>query len=346
MRNIFGDDAIRIGESILRDLERHAVLVLVIPVLVGVPLESHLIHNRSISNPSDISNINIWVILWLYKIFRSPRAFDLLGPWVYTLLIMTDPEVSIIIPHYQTQSLAQLCLRSIRRYTTRTPYEVIVVDNGSSDGASLEYLRSVKWIKLIERTEGISDIPGEAHKEALDEGIDAARGKFLLSFHTDTIPIRDRWLAWLVGKIDADEKIGAVGTYKLEHKKLLKRIEHWFKDVMRRDEVPRLQRPCIRSHCAMYRRGVMEELGLKFINETTVTGQGVHWAIEDGGYKSQMLSVSEMLRYVVHLNHGTMVLLPQLGARKSTIRKGHGRIDKFLNRKEVREILQNDSLDG
>ncbi|MDP6045125.1 MAG: glycosyltransferase family 2 protein [Phycisphaerae bacterium] len=258
---------------------------------------------------------------------------------------MPEPLVSIIIPHYQTESLARLCLRSIRRYTTKTPYEVIVVDNGSSDGGSLEYLHSVKWIKLIERTEGISDIPGDAHKEALDAGIDAASGQFLLSFHTDTIPITDGWLAWLVDKMEADKRIGAAGTYKLEYKKLLKRIEHWFKDLMRRGEPPRLERPCIRSHCAIYRRSVMEELDLKFINETTVTGQGVHWAIEDGGYKSQMLSVNEMLRYVVHLNHGTMVLLPELGARKSTIRKGHGRIDKFLNRKEVREILLDESLD-
>jgi glycosyltransferase involved in cell wall biosynthesis len=258
---------------------------------------------------------------------------------------MSEPVVSIIIPHYQTESLARLCLRSIRRYTTQTPYEVIVVDNGSSDGASLEYLRSVKWIKLIERTEGISDIPGEAHKEALDAGIDASAGEFLLSFHTDTIPITDGWLAWLVGKINADARIGAVGTYKLEHKKPLKRLEHWFKAMMQRGDIPREEKPCIRSHCALYRRSVMEALDLKFINETTVTGQGVHWAIEDGGHESRMLSVSEMLRYVVHLNHGTMVLLPELGARKSTIRKGHGRIDRFLNRKEVREILQDDSLD-
>jgi len=259
---------------------------------------------------------------------------------------MTEPVVSIIIPHYQTQSLARLCLRSIRRYTTKTPYEVIVVDNGSSDGGSLEYLRGVKWIKLIERTEGISDIPGEAHKEALDAGIDASSGKFLLSFHTDTIPIADGWLAWMVSKMQADERIGAAGTYKLERKKLLKRLEHWLKALVQRGEIPRADKPCIRSHCALYRRSVMEELDLKFINETTVTGQGVHWAIEDGGYKSQMLSVSEMLRYVVHLNHGTMVLIPQLGARKSTIRKGHGRIDRFLDRKEVREILHDNSLDS
>ena len=275
----------------------------------------------------------------------STRAFDLPGAWVYTLSIMTEPVVSIIIPHYQTQSLARLCLRSIRRYTTRTPYEVIVVDNGSSDGGSLEYLRSVKWIKLIERTEGISDIPGEAHKEALDAGIAAAAGEFLLSFHTDTIPIADGWLAWMVGKMEADKRIGAAGTYKLERKKLLKRMEHWFKAMMRRGEIPRLERPCIRSHCAMYRRGVMEELDLKFINETTVTGQGMHWAIEDGGYQSLLLNVGEMLRYVIHLNHGTMVLLPELGARKSTIRKGHGRMRRFLDRPEVREILHDDSLD-
>ena len=258
---------------------------------------------------------------------------------------MSEPLVSIIIPHYQTESLAKLCLRSIRRYTTRTPYEVIVVDNKSSDGGSLEYLRSVKWIRLIERTDDVSNLPGNAHKEALDAGIEASCGKYLLSFHTDTIPIAEGWLAWLVGKMEADPRIAAAGTYKLEHKKLLKRLEHWFKAKMQRGDVPREDKPVIRSHCALYRRGVMEELGLNFINEGTVTGQGVHWAIEDGGYEAKMLSVSEMLRYVVHLNHGTMVLLPELGARRRTIRKGHSRIDRFLNRGEVREILQDESLD-
>ncbi len=274
-----------------------------------------------------------------------PRGFDVRKAKRYTLATMPEPLVSIIIPHYQTESLARLCLRSIRRYTTKTPHEVIVIDNGSSDGGSLEYLRSVKWIKLIERTEGISDLPGNAHKEALDAGIAASSGEFLLSFHTDTIPITEGWLAWLVGKMQADPQIAAAGTYKLEHKKLLKRLEHWFKAKMQRGEIPREDKHVIRSHCALYRRSVMEELGLDFISEGTVTGQGVHWAIEDGGYIAKMLSVSEMLRYVVHLNHGTMVLLPELGARKSTIRKGHSRIDKFLNRKEVHDILQDDSLD-
>jgi len=258
---------------------------------------------------------------------------------------MDQPAVSIIIPHYQTEMLSQLSLRSIRRYTTRTPYEVIVVDNGSADGRSLEYLRGVKWIKLIERTESISGIPGEAHKEALDAGVAASDAPYILSFHTDTIPICEGWLAWLVERINAGERIAAVGTYKLERTKPLKRIEHWVKSLAHRGGLPPAKRPYIRSHCALYRRSVMDELGLRFVDETTATGQGVHLALEAAGYQAVLLSIPEMLKRVVHLNHGTMVLIPELGARKRTIRKGRGRIDRFLGRTDVREIFHDETLD-
>ena len=59
------------------------------------------------------------------------------------------PTVSICIPHYQVQDLMRLCLRALRRYTDGPPYEVIVVDNGSTD-SSLDWLRSVGWITLVE----------------------------------------------------------------------------------------------------------------------------------------------------------------------------------------------------
>ena len=56
---------------------------------------------------------------------------------------------TICIINYKTELLTKLCLRSIRKFT-RTPYQVIVVDNNSCD-ESLTYLRQVKWIHLIER---------------------------------------------------------------------------------------------------------------------------------------------------------------------------------------------------
>ena len=57
---------------------------------------------------------------------------------------MTEPLVSIVVPHYQTPELAKLCLRSIRKFTAGIPCEVIVVDNASRDGTALEYLRQVE----------------------------------------------------------------------------------------------------------------------------------------------------------------------------------------------------------
>ncbi len=145
---------------------------------------------------------------------------------------MTVPLVSIVIPHYQTESLARLCLRSVRRHTADVPYEAIVVDNGSQDDESLDYLRGVKWIRLIERTDGIDADPVVAHKQALDIGIAAAEGTYVLSYHTDTIAIRDDWLAWLVRQISQSERIAAVGTYKLERKPL-QAAERWLRRAFR-----------------------------------------------------------------------------------------------------------------
>src|SRR5687768_671659 len=63
---------------------------------------------------------------------------------------MSGPLVSIVMPHWQVKPFVTLCLRSIRKYTRDVPYEVIVVDNGSKD-ESLDYLRGLPWIRLIER---------------------------------------------------------------------------------------------------------------------------------------------------------------------------------------------------
>ena len=59
-----------------------------------------------------------------------------------------DRAVTILIPHFQTLELIRLCLRSIRMMTGGE-YRVVVLDNGSQD-ASLDYLRSVPWIELVE----------------------------------------------------------------------------------------------------------------------------------------------------------------------------------------------------
>ncbi len=45
------------------------------------------------------------------------------------------PDVSIIIPVFNKLSLTTACLESIRREGSAASYEIVVVDNGSTDGS-------------------------------------------------------------------------------------------------------------------------------------------------------------------------------------------------------------------
>lgn len=251
--------------------------------------------------------------------------------------------VSIIIPHYKTEILAKLCLRSIRRYTKKPLCEVIVVDNASSGDPSLDYLRRLKWIRLIERDpDRIS--PSDAHKQAVDIGIAEARFPYILSFHTDSIPIHEDWLGYLVGVLQKED-LSAVGSYKLELKSPWQTLLKKAKGLVQRSigAAPD-NSPYVRSHCALYRRDILQKLGLRFLSDDTA-GRNIHWGLVHAGYKVKILPSEELLRYLVHLNHGTMVLRPELGARKKTIRRGLSRIESFLAQPRIRRIYDDASLD-
>ncbi len=251
-----------------------------------------------------------------------------------------EPLVSIIMPHFETADLARLCLRSIRKYTTQIPYEVVVIDNNSQDAESLVYLRSVDWIRLIERKENVGRV-AKGHREAVDMGIEATTAPLILTIHTDTIPIRDDWLEWHVDQM-ADPHVAAVGTYKLELKSSMRR---WLKLFEFRRGSQNGQH-YIRSHCAMYRRRTLDALRLRYNDPAgDSTGKQIHSTLEENGYEARLLDVEEALQRVVHLNHATMALRPELGAGQRCIRQGLSRIHRFLAQPKIQAILNDESLD-
>ena len=79
-------------------------------------------------------------------------------------------STTICIVNYKTEELTRLCLRSIKKFT-KSPYKVVVVDNDSGD-SSLEYLRSLDWITLIERPGEVVKSGSWAHGTALDKGLE------------------------------------------------------------------------------------------------------------------------------------------------------------------------------
>jgi GT2 family glycosyltransferase len=105
-------------------------------------------------------------------------------------------KATICIVNYKTLEFTRLCLRSIRKFT-HYPYEVIVVDNNSQD-KSLEYLKRIKWIRLIER-DSCGDIGGGySHGAGLQLGFENCNTGFFVSMHSDTFVIKDNWLTELI----------------------------------------------------------------------------------------------------------------------------------------------------
>lgn len=111
--------------------------------------------------------------------------------------------LSIIIVNYNARDLIRECLHSIYA-GTHIPFEIIIVDNISSDG-SVEMLgKEFPSIKLIKNTENVG------FARANNQGIKASGGDLILLLNPDTKIIGSA-LDRLANFLDADIKAGAAG---------------------------------------------------------------------------------------------------------------------------------------
>ncbi len=89
-------------------------------------------------------------------------------------------DVSIVIVSFNAKDLTQKCLESIFKFTEDVNFEVIVVDNASTDGV-VEMLRKFgDKIKLIESKENLGFAKGN------NLGISKASGKYIFLLNPDT----------------------------------------------------------------------------------------------------------------------------------------------------------------
>src|SRR3989344_2440298 len=94
---------------------------------------------------------------------------------------MREPVISVIIPSYNRKSIVVEAIRSVFKQEPRN-YEVIVVDDGSSDGTE-DYLKSLDLpIKIIRKENG-------GVSSARNAGIKVAQGKYVAFLDSD-----DLWL--------------------------------------------------------------------------------------------------------------------------------------------------------
>jgi GT2 family glycosyltransferase/SAM-dependent methyltransferase/glycosyltransferase involved in cell wall biosynthesis len=134
-----------------------------------------------------------------------PRASSSLnGPGIPPLPTVAEPEVSIIVPVYNNWELTLACLRSLAFDSSAVQYELIVVDDASTD-KTREYLSKVEGISVV-RLKKNSGFIG-----AVNAGLEVARGRFIVLLNNDTV-VLPGWLDALVRTVEVEENVGVVGA--------------------------------------------------------------------------------------------------------------------------------------
>ena len=262
-------------------------------------------------------------------------------------------KATICVANYKTLDFTRLCLRSVRKFT-RYPYEVIAVDNDSQD-ESLEYLKSLKWIRLIEHR-GSELRGGFAHGAALDIGLENCNTEFFISMHSDSFVQKENWLAELVGYFGGDDNVACVGSGKIEltpkWRIVLKKATDFrtFKRKLMREPDPLgVYRYYNRTICCLYRTDILRRENLSFLmdrDKGLTGGKKLYFELVDRGYRTVELPSSVMGRFICHLAHATQAINPQeFTLRKKTIRKYKKVVDKVVASEIMLKLLKDDTLD-
>ncbi len=116
--------------------------------------------------------------------------------------------LSVVIVNWNTKDIIEKCLDSIFKFYNKNiesgEFEIIVIDNGSTDG-SAEYLSSLGGkIFLIENDDNIG------YASACNNGMKSAKGKYVLLLGSDTIMMEGA-LEKCIGFLDSHVDSGAVG---------------------------------------------------------------------------------------------------------------------------------------
>lgn len=115
------------------------------------------------------------------------------------------PLVSIIIVNRNGASHLSRLLDVIDE-TTHLDYEIIIVDNHSQDD-SLNIINSYQNLPITL----IKNEDNETFSHANNQGVEIARGDYLVFLNNDTKPL-DGWLNHLMESMLSNEKVGAVGS--------------------------------------------------------------------------------------------------------------------------------------
>jgi GT2 family glycosyltransferase/tetratricopeptide (TPR) repeat protein len=188
-----------------------------------------------------------------------------------------DELASIIILCHNEVEYTRLCLESLLAWT-RSPYELIVVDNGSTDGTP-GYLEEIRQRSGPARVVVIRNEENRGFPGGCNQGLAVAGGQYVVLLNNDTV-LTEGWLDTLIRRSLSDwPKVGMVGPMT-NSTRAPQQVNAGYKDLAglpafaawRRQEFAGKVLPVERltGFCLLIRREVLERIGV--LDETFGTG--------------------------------------------------------------------------
>ncbi len=252
---------------------------------------------------------------------------------------MNNKLISIIIVNWNGKKLLERCLKSLasQRYI-RT--EIIVVDNGSTDGSKVYVKKNFPYIKLIENKTNLG------FAQANNIGYDFAKGEYILFLNNDTQVTAD-FLKPLSKELESNQKIGGVQSkiLLLEDKTKLDSIGAFFTNTgflyhhgFRKQDQKKYQKQIelfsAKGACTMFKKKVLE----KVLVENEVFDSRYFAYFEETDLCHRVWLSGFRIRYIPD-----SVIYHSVGATSSKMREEFIQYHSFKNR--IDSYLKNLSLE-
>lgn len=202
------------------------------------------------------------------------------------------PSASVVIPAYNARETIRECLAALSRQTFGGKYEVIVVDDDSTD----ETGRIVR-----EMGAKCFSIRRGGPAKARNLGIEKARGEIVLFTDADCIPAGN-WIEKITEPLRDDAVAGVKGVYRTRQRELTARFAQYEYE----EKYDRVARDTyidfVDTYSAAYKRSVLVENGGFNTSFPIATGEDAElsFRLAEKGYK--MVFQPEAIVYHVHVD--------------------------------------------
>lgn len=120
---------------------------------------------------------------------------------------MKNVVASLVIPNWNGKKFLKICLPSLQKQTFKD-FEIVVVDNGSSDGSKEFIAKYYPEVKVVALAKNIGFAP------AVNLGIKNSTGKYIILVNNDTKVAKD-CIKFLVKAADRKKEVGMVAAKML-----------------------------------------------------------------------------------------------------------------------------------